>query len=219
MTKRWVALLLILSSVFAATTSAQAAPLDDLLTRLAKVEGLTAQFQEEKRLSLVAVPLKSEGMLYYQKPRSLARHTLKPSKSSVLLQGDVVQFGDGKRSESVALDSQPAVRMLVDTFVSVLSGDKAGLMRLATVTYEEPAMDCWRIRVVPRDAKLLRIVRSMVFEGKAAELQRMELVDGHGDVTRTQFTQIRFGKLAPAEAKSLLRLDPQLARKPARSDG
>jgi outer membrane lipoprotein-sorting protein len=201
-----VCLLLALSCLFGWSARADAAPLDALLAKLSRVEGLSAQFREEKRMSLVAVPLISEGTLYYQKPRSLARHTLKPSKSSVLLQGDVVRFGDGKHSESVALDSQPAVRMLVDTFVSVLAGDKAALLRLATVSLEEPAKDSWRIRVVPRDPKLLRIVKAMSFEGKGAELASMELVDGHGDVTRTTFKQVRFGKLPAAQAKSMLRI-------------
>lgn len=198
--------LLALALLFASQARADATPLDALLARLAKVEGLSAQFREEKRMSLVAVPLISEGTLYYQKPRSLARHTLTPSKSTVLLQGDVVRFGDDKHSESMALDAQPAVRMLVDTFVSVLAGDRAALLKLATVSYEEPAKDSWRIRVVPRDPKLLRIVRSLSFEGKAAELSCMELTDGHGDVTRTTFKQVRFGKLPSAQAKSVLRI-------------
>jgi len=199
--------LVVLALLGTLTANARAeAPLDALLARLAKVEGLSAQFREEKRMSLVAVPLVSEGKLYYEKPRSLARHTLTPSKSSVLLQGDVVRFGDGKHTQSIALHAQPAVRMLVDTFVSVLAGDKAALLRLATVTYEALAKDSWRIRVVPKDPKLLRIVKAMAFEGKAAELSSMELVDGHGDVTRTTFKQVRFGKLPPAEAKSVLRI-------------
>jgi outer membrane lipoprotein-sorting protein len=204
--RRLTLLLALCLGLFAARASADAAPLDQLLAKLAKVEGLSAQFQEEKRMSLVAVPLKSEGTLYYQKPRALARHTLKPSRSSVLLSGDVVQFGDGKHSQSIALESQPAVRLLVDTFVSVLAGDKAALLRLASVSYEQPSKDSWLIRVVPKDPKLLRIVKAMTFAGKAAELSSMELVDGHGDVTRTTFTQIRFGKLPPAQAKSVLRI-------------
>lgn len=198
--------LLVLTVWLAAGVASAQAPLDALLAKLAKVEGLSAQFQEEKRIALVAVPLKSEGTLYYQKPRALARHTQKPSKSSVLLMDNVVRFGDAKHSESVSLDQQPAVRLLVDTFVSVLAGDKEALLKLATVTYEEPAKDSWRIRVVPRDAKLLRIVKTMAFEGRAAELTSMELTDGHGDVTRTNFTQVRFGKLPPAQAKSVLRI-------------
>lgn len=209
---RVLAALLFLSVFFGGTTQHARAhdehvPLDVLFSWLAKVEGLISDFREEKRLSLVAMPLVSEGTLYYQKrPRQLARHTLKPTKSSVLLTGNVVQFGDAKRTETISLDAQPAVRVLVDTFASVLAGDLAALSKVAKVSHEAPPKSPWRIHVVPRDAKLLRIVRSMSFEGKEAELAKMDMVDGHGDVTTTTFKNTRFGKLSPAQAKSAFRI-------------
>jgi len=180
--------------------------LDALLAKLAKVEGLSARFREEKRLSLVAVPLVSEGTIHYQKPRKLARHTLKPSPSSVLLTGDVVRFADASRSETIGLDTQPALRMLIDTFVGVLAGDKAALARFSELSLEERGAGGWRIKLVPKDPKLLRIVRTLAFEGKDTELSAMELVDGHGDLTRTTFSDVRFGRLSAADEKRAFRL-------------
>jgi outer membrane lipoprotein-sorting protein len=180
--------------------------LDALLAKLAKVEGLSARFREEKRLSLVAVPLVSEGTIHYQKPRKLARHTLKPSPSSVLLMGDVVRFADATRNETIGLDTQPALRMLIDTFVGVLAGDKAALARFAEPSLDERGGGGWRIKLTPKDPKLLRIVRMLAFEGKDGELSAMELVDGHGDVTRTTFSDVRFGRLSAAEAQRAFRL-------------
>jgi outer membrane lipoprotein-sorting protein len=180
--------------------------LDALLAKLAKVEGLSARFREEKRLSLVAVPLVSEGTIHYQKPRRLARHTLKPAPSSVLLSGDVVRFADATRSETIGLDTQPALRMLIDTFVAVLAGDKAALARFSQISLKERGVAGWRIDLVPKDPKLLRIVRTLAFEGKGGELSAMELVDGHGDVSRTTFSDVRFGRLSEAEAKRAFRI-------------
>lgn len=181
--------------------------LEAILSSLAKVEGLAIDFREEKRLSLVAVPLVSDGTLYYQKtPRKLARHTQRPSKSSVLLTGNLVQFGDAKHSESMSLDAQPALRLLVDTFASVLAGDMAALRKVANVSLVADSANAWRIQVVPKDAKLLRIVRTMAFEGRDAELTKMEMTDGHGDVTATTFKSARFGKLSSAQAKTAFRI-------------
>ena len=213
MTARVLSALLFVTVLFGSVTTApvrahdEHVPLEVLFSWLAKVEGLVSDFLEEKRLSLVAVPLVSEGRIYYQKqPRQLARHTVKPNKTSVLLTGNVVQFGDHKRTETISLDAQPAVRVLVDTFASVLAGDLAALTKLAKVTHEAPPKSAWRIHIVPKDAKLLRIVRSMSFEGKEAELSKMDMVDGHGDVTATTFKNTRFGKLSPAQAKSAFRI-------------
>jgi outer membrane lipoprotein-sorting protein len=201
------ALLVLISLWLAPGARAQdaQASLDALLAKLAKVEGLSARFREEKRLSLVAVPLVSEGTIHYQKPRKLARHTLKPSPSSVLLSGDVVRFSDATRSETIGLDAQPALRMLIDTFVAVLAGDKAALARFSEVSLEDRGAAGWRIKLVPKDPKLLRIVRTLGFEGKGGELSAMELVDGHGDLTRTTFSDVRFGRLSEAEARRAFR--------------
>jgi outer membrane lipoprotein-sorting protein len=204
---RAVLLVVLALSWLSASAGAQDAEksLDALLAKLAKVQGLSARFREEKRLSLVAVPLISEGTIHYQKPRLLARHTLSPSKSSVLLSGNTVRFSDATRTQSLGLDTQPALRLLVDTFVSVLAGDKAALARLSQLSLEDKGADGWRIKVVPKDPKLLRIVRALSFEGKGSELSSMELVDGHGDVTRTSFSQVRFGRLSELEAKRVFR--------------
>jgi outer membrane lipoprotein-sorting protein len=209
MLRRVALLLLLLAPLWLAPRAgAQDAQrsLDALLAKLAKVEGLSAHFREEKRLSLVAVPLVSEGTIHYQKPRKLARHTLKPSPSSVLLTGDVVRFADAARSETIGLETQPALRMLIDTFVGVLAGDKAALVRFSELSLEDRGPAGWRIKLVPKDPKLLRIVRALAFEGKDTELSAMELVDGHGDVTRTTFSDVRFGRLPEAEAKRAFRL-------------
>jgi hypothetical protein len=175
--------------------------LDSLLARFAKIEALSAHFSEEKRMALLAVPLRSQGMLYYAKPRLLARHTQSPQKSSMVLRGEKLEFGDATHSESMGLDAQPAVRVLVDTFVSVLAGDRAELAKLADLQVEVLPADGWRIRVTPRDPGVLRIVRSMSFEGKGAELSRMELLDANGDRTITSFDDVRVGK-RPSEAES-----------------
>jgi outer membrane lipoprotein-sorting protein len=183
------------------------AVLDALLARLAKIESLIAHFSEEKQMALLAVPLRSQGTLYYAKPRLLARHTQSPQKSSLVLRGDKLEFGDAAHSESMGLDAQPAVRVLVDTFVSVLSGDRAQLSKLAQLEVESLPAEGWRIHVTPRDPAVLRIVRKMSFEGKGPELSRMELLDANGDRTLTNFSEVQLGKrLSDAEVARLFRI-------------
>ncbi|MFT3921053.1 MAG: outer membrane lipoprotein carrier protein LolA [Myxococcales bacterium] len=185
----------------------QRAMLDDLLARFAKVQSLKAQFKEEKYMALLAVPLRSQGTLYYAKPRLLARHTHSPQKSSLVLRGDKLSFGDAKHQESMELASQPAVRVLVDTFVSVLSGDGAALAKLATLEVEELAEGAFQIKVTPKDPGVLKIVRSMSFTGKGAELSKMELLDANGDRTVTTFSELQLGqKLSDAEVARVFRI-------------
>ncbi len=161
-----------------------------LLGKLRAVEAVSAHFREEKRIALLAMPLISEGDVYYQKPRSLVRHTRKPLASSVLLEGDKLSFGDKSHVESASIAGQPALSVLADAFIGVLSGDKAALERAAKLTLETRAGDGWRIVATPTRDPLLKLVRLMEFEGVGATVLRMRLVDANGDETLTVFSSV-----------------------------
>jgi len=198
-------------------TSAGRDELAQVLQKLAGVEALSARFREEKRMALLAAPLASEGTLHYQRPRMLVRQTDKPRKATLLLAADVLTFGDAQHKESVALSSQPSLRMLVDTFVSVLAGDLPALERAATLRVErvqgaEPGKSGgFRLTMVPRDEKMRRLVQTMIFDGaltkEGATLSRMELVDANGDTTVTTFSDVKFRKaFSEAERARLFRM-------------
>jgi outer membrane lipoprotein-sorting protein len=191
----------VLLVLFASVAHAQDAK--SVLAEFAKVEALSAKFHEEKTMSLLARPIASDGTMHYQKPRKLVRHS---NKASVLLDGNKLTFGDAKSSQSMDLASQPALRVLVDTFVSVLAGDLAALERVASVTLEAQGAG-YRIHVTPKDAKVKRLVKAMSFDGQGAKLTRMELLDANGDTTVTTFSALTLRKpFSPAEQKQLFRI-------------
>ncbi|MDB4974891.1 MAG: putative transrane protein [Myxococcaceae bacterium] len=186
---------------------ASAVDLAGVLAQFAKIEALSAKFHEEKHMALLSQPLSSDGTLHYAKPRLLARHTAPPHASSVLLRGETLSFGDDKHQESIELSAPPALRVLVDTFVSVLSGDLAALSRAAELSVESMAGGAFRIRVRPLDDKVKRLVRSMSFEGKGALLSRMELLDANGDTTVTTFSEVTLHKpYSAAEQARIFRI-------------
>ena len=191
----------------AEASASDRALLDGLLAGFAKVQSLKARFSEEKHMALLAAPLRSQGRLYYAKPKLLAPHPESPQKSSLVLRGEKLTFGDDKRQESMELAAQPAVRILVDTFVSVLAGDGASLEKLAKLEVEALPEGAFQIRVTPKDPAVLKIVRSMSFAGKGAELSRMELLDANGDRTVTTFSGLQLGgKLGEAEVARVFRV-------------
>ena len=56
--------------------------LDALLQKFRQMPGLEPRFREAKRIALLAVPLITEGWLYFAPPARLGRHTLAPEKST-----------------------------------------------------------------------------------------------------------------------------------------
>jgi outer membrane lipoprotein-sorting protein len=192
-----------------ATGSPTPAPLElsSVLAQLSKIEALRAHFVEDKRMALLAQPMRSQGTLYYGKPRLLARHTEQPRKVSLLLRDETLTFGDAQHSESIALSAQPSLRVLVDTFVSVLGGDLAALERVAVLSIEPLPDQGFRIRVTPKDEKVKRLVRAMSFEGQGALLSRMELLDANGDTTVTTFSQVELrAPFSAAERARIFRI-------------
>ncbi len=177
-------------TAWASATDA-AEPLARLLARLSQVTALSAHFREEKRMALLSVPLISEGELYYEKPRSLVRHTRTPIASSLLLQGSTLSFGDAKQVTTLSLSAHAGAGVLVDALVGVLSGDRAALEQAAALRAEVRQDGTFRIVATPRRDPLRKLVRALEFNGTGAMLQRMRLVDASGDETIMTFSEVR----------------------------
>jgi outer membrane lipoprotein-sorting protein len=193
--------------VSGSTARAQAPELAALLATFAKTEALSAHFREEKTMALLSVPLVSEGELHYEKPRKLARHTLSPGKSSLVLLGEQLTFGDAQHEETMGVNAHPALRVLVDTFVSVLAGDQRALSAMADVRLEKLGTKGFRIHVTPRDPAVLKLVRSMSFEGEGTNLTGMQLLDANGDLSVTTFSNVRTrARFSADEARRLFRV-------------
>jgi outer membrane lipoprotein-sorting protein len=206
-TVRSVCLALLFALSLAVPARAEEPTLEGLLAEFAKVTALSAHFREEKTMALLAVPLVSEGDIYYERPRRLARHTKTPGASSVVLDGAQLSFGDAQHKESMGVDAHPALRVLVDTFVSVLSGDQERLLAMADVKLEKVGARGFKIHVTPKEPNVLKLVRSMSFEGEGPLLTKMELLDANGDRSVTTFSSVKpQATFSPDQAKRLFRV-------------
>ena len=115
----------------AAPAAAKApADVDALLAGLSKAPGLYARFREEKHITLLQVPLVSEGNIYFTPPARFARHTDKPIASVMVIDGNQLQFGNADGQESMNLGTNPVARLFADAFVMLLSGNRAGLEKI-----------------------------------------------------------------------------------------
>src|SRR5579863_4274341 len=123
------------SQVNAVADAAPRLTLDSLLTRFRAIPGLFARYREEKRITLLAEPLVSEGTVHYAPPERLARHQRTPSPSSIVFDGTTLRFGDAQSEERIDVSSNPVVRAFVESFLSVLAGDQSKLERTFLVDF------------------------------------------------------------------------------------
>jgi hypothetical protein len=182
----------LLASPVAAEPAAPPSKLALLARQLADMPGLSARFEEEKHLSLLRAPLKSEGTLYYARPDLIARHTTQPTASSWVLQGDTlsVQGPDGVRNLDLA--AAPALQPFVAALRALLRGDMAELERHFEIAFDsgDAASGGWRLRLVPRQAPLRDAVSTIEVEGVAGILSSLRVREVGGDETFERFSQV-----------------------------
>jgi len=182
------------SQVNAAADAAAHLTLDSLLTRFRAIPGLFARYREEKRITLLAEPLVSEGTVHYAPPHRLARHQRTPSPSSIVFDGTTLRFGDAQSEERIDVSSNPVVRAFVESFLSVLAGDRSKLERTFVVDFRagdaaHPG-ERWELSLVPRDSKLLGVLREVRFAGDGVVVSQMRIREATGDEAVTTFSDV-----------------------------
>jgi outer membrane lipoprotein-sorting protein len=163
---------------------------EDLLARFKAMPGLEAEFREEKRFALLDAPLVSEGTLHFLPPGKLARHTRAPTKSTVLIDGDTLAFGDERGKTELDLKQKPVVRLFVDAFVKLFAGDRPALDRMFTVEHEAKPDDAWSLVLRPKLSPMKETIERLELAGHGLVLERMRLLEVGGDETITTYSRV-----------------------------
>lgn len=166
-----------------------------LLARFAKAPGIFARYREEKHLAMLQAPLTSEGTIHFTPPGHLARHTLKPIKSTLLIDDNKVEFGGAEGAESMDLGTNPVARAFVDSFVMLLAGNRAGLERYFTLHFTSlhgpklPA-GAWHLALVPRTSPMDKVIKEITLDGAGLTISTMVVSESSGDWTSTVFQDV-----------------------------
>jgi outer membrane lipoprotein-sorting protein len=172
------------------------ASIDALLAGLSKAPGLYARFREEKHITLLQQPLVSEGHIYFAPPARFARHTEKPIASTMIIDGNNLQFGNADGQESVNLGTNPVARLFADAFVMLLSGNRAGLEKIFKMELAPKpggaagAAGEWTLVLTPRVAPMDKMIKALELRGRGLNLNELDVRESSGDWTRTTFTNV-----------------------------
>lgn len=169
--------------------------LDALLARFAAMPGLSARFREEKRIGLLAAPLVSEGTLHFARPGKLVRHTERPDRATLLIEGRRLRMSAAGRRQEIDLSTQPVVRSFVDAFVQLLAGNGDALRRTfeleLAMTGVGPIEGQWALKMKPRDRTMRRMIREIHVNGRGVVLTRIVVRETSGDESETTFSDVR----------------------------
>lgn len=156
-------------------------PLAAVMARLAAVREVRARFVEDKELPELDRPLTSRGLLSWRAPDRLEKRTLEPAPELFLVEGDTLTLERPERGirETLALDTAPEIRPLVEAIRATLAGDLATLRRYHEVTFSGTP-ERWRILLVPLSVRARAAVQRVVLEGEGGFMTTVETQGSDG---------------------------------------
>ena len=150
------------------------------MRHLAAIPESHAAFTEVKTIAALSEPVRSEGRLIYRRPGHLEKITTGPVPESLMVDGDRLSMvSDDQPPRLVELDSEPALRALVDAVRGTLSGDLATLHRSYVVSMEGTPAG-WQLILTPRQP-LAGLLRQISVEGAGSDLHVVRVVQANGD--------------------------------------
>ena len=160
------------------------AAIDELMQKLAQVTESDASFTEDKILAMLTIPLHSTGRLRYRRPSHLEKITQEPQPESLVVDGNRLTLTEANQAPRVIeLDSEPAIRALVDAIRGTLSGDLAALRRSYNVVVAGNESD-WRLTLTPTNPRVARLVTRTMIAGAGTALHLVQTVQANGDEMR-----------------------------------
>jgi hypothetical protein len=164
-----------------------------LFSAFAAMPGLEVRFEEEKHLSLLALPLHSRGRLYFLPPAYLTRVVEAPEPSTLTITPDRLKVDNRDGVEVIDLKSNDQVRAFITSLVHVFAGDAAALEKAYDVAFTKAATAkdgelarAWTLTLTPRARPLDQMLQSLALHGEGEAVVRIELRDKNGDRTVTR---------------------------------
>lgn len=173
--------------------------LTKLLAEFAKSPGVSAKFDDEKKIALLKAPLRSSGQVYFHPPHSLARVVTKPRKSHLVIKADRIIVKENGVRKEVDLSDKPTLRALVKSLLQVLAGDRQALLENYEATFEGQADAEWKLLLTPKNANLKNMVHSFSFKGTRIILSELTVSEASGDSTTTKFSAVNVARKFTSE--------------------
>lgn len=184
-----------------------AAELDAFLARFAAMPGLSAKFREEKTMALLAAPLINEGVIYFASPGRLARHTTAPVKSSVIIDGERMTFGDSRGVDAVSFEQNPVLGLFVTSFVKIFAGDKEALAKMYAMELRGDPAGAWALKLRPQISPMDQVIAGIELVGDGLVVKSMTVDEVGGDRSVTTFTEVNTARrFTDAELKELFKV-------------
>ena len=153
-----------------------------LMHEMAQIKSSRHAFTERKFLVMLTAPLDSSGVLSYEAPGRLEKHTLKPQDERMVLNQNILVVENRTRhlKRTMMANQYPAVGALVESIRATLAGDLDTLLHHYQASLQGDAAN-WRLQLVPNDPAARTLVREVRMEGRGNAIRVIEVIQANGD--------------------------------------
>lgn len=156
--------------------------MQQLMQGMAEVKSSRRKFTERKYVKVLTAPLESSGILVYEAPGRLEKHTLAPREESMVLNQGVIVIESRARhmKRTMMVNQYPAIGAFVESIRATLAGDLKTLTRYYQIKLDGNAAH-WHLKLIPGDPATRDMVREINMEGRGKLVDSIEILEAGGD--------------------------------------
>lgn len=178
-------------------------PLSRPAAALRDAQVMRGKFIYKKFLKEIPQPLISRGDFLFARDLGIDWHTREPFDSDfVLTAKGMTQRDDGKVTLQMNASEQPAVQIVAQIFLSLLSLDVGSLQNsfaLSGIQQGKPGSETWQVGLRPTVSAIAAVFKEAVVSG-GAQVETLVLRDANGDRTEISFADVQYASsITPAE--------------------
>lgn len=169
-----------------------------------KTTSLQADFKQEKELALLAKPEVSTGSFTYSKPNNVLWSYNAPKRVQMVIAGGVMTtyYPDLRKAETID------VKRFEDRIFKYMGATGAidELARYFDFTFsDKPSQPAFVLDLKPKTAAVAKRVQriKLWIDRKNYLTSKIEYVEGDGDITRYEFTNLRINEPIPSSRFAL----------------
>ncbi|NML59993.1 outer membrane lipoprotein carrier protein LolA [Massilia sp. RP-1-19] len=171
---------------------AQAAPIAQIQSMLAKPAVMCGRFDQTKQLVGIKKPLASQGRFCVVAGKGVLWRTLRPFPNTLRLTKDEIVHFQGERvAMRLEAKQEPTVRMINSVLFSLLSGDLGQLEALFEVDGTADASS-WKVALRARQPALAKAIGAISLDG-GSYVKNIRIDEQSGDKTTIVFSEIKTG--------------------------
>ncbi|HVE73428.1 MAG TPA: outer membrane lipoprotein carrier protein LolA [Thermoanaerobaculia bacterium] len=201
-TRRSIAALLFVSVALAAPSYAANVTLEQVIKKVQeqqrRTHTLQADFRQEKELALMARPEVSSGTFTYSQPNNVLWTYTAPKRVQMVIANGVMTTYYADLGKAERID----VKKFEDRIFKYMgaSGAIDELARYFDFTFtDSKSKPVWVLDLTPKNRAVAKRVKriKLSIDKQTYLTSRIEYVEGDGDITRYEFTNIRINQPVP----------------------